>query len=111
LTEDNIRASVGFRCIDTNKNHLKALYQDTFLLDSFPADAILDVGDLATLNGFSNMTYIYPLQNLTSDIPRQLEAFFAHIHMFPKQLVSDFHTKLIWGKAHDCLNYVFKLQP
>jgi hypothetical protein len=28
---------------------------------------------------FSRMTYLYPLQNLTSDIKKQMEAFFAHI--------------------------------
>jgi len=27
---------------------------------------------------YSRMNYIYPLQNLTSDIPKQIEAFFAN---------------------------------
>jgi hypothetical protein len=38
---------------------------------------------------FSRMNYLYPLHNLTSDIPRQLQAFFAHIGCLPKRLVSD----------------------
>jgi hypothetical protein len=38
---------------------------------------------------FSRMTYIYPLHNLTSDIQKQMEAFFAHIGMIPKCLISD----------------------
>jgi hypothetical protein len=46
---------------------------------------------------FSRMTYLYPLQNLTTDIPKQLEFFFAHIGMLPKRLISDFDTKLIGG--------------
>jgi len=53
---------------------------------------------------FSRMTYLYPLQNLTSDIPRQLEAFFAHIGIVPKRLISDFDLKLIGGKAREYLN-------
>jgi len=53
---------------------------------------------------FSCMTYIYPLQNLTSDIVKQLDSFFAHLGFVPKQLISDFDTKLIGGKARDHLN-------
>jgi hypothetical protein len=53
---------------------------------------------------FSRMTYIYLLQNLTSDIVRQLDCFFAHLGFRPKRLISDFDTKLIGGKARDHLN-------
>jgi hypothetical protein len=53
---------------------------------------------------FSRMTYLYPLQNLTSDIKKQLESFFAHLGMLPKRLITDFDTKLIGGKARDYLN-------
>jgi hypothetical protein len=111
---------MGFRRIDTVKQYLKDLYCDTVGLDSTPADAVLDSGDLATLpkkarnttpvprptsfgkvihmdivfgqevsignvhygllftDRYSRMNYIYPLQNLTSDIPKQIEAFFAN---------------------------------
>jgi hypothetical protein len=48
---------------------------------------------------FSRMTYIYPLQNLTTDIRKQLEAFFAHLGFTPKHLVTD-----IGGKAQEYLN-------
>jgi hypothetical protein len=146
LTEDLIRASVGFCRIDTIKSHLQDLYQDTIHLDNTPIDAVLDSGDLATIRKthrnttpvprpnhfgdvihmdivfgpnvsignihygllftdcFSRMTYIYPLQNLTSDISKQLEAFFAHLGFCPKRLISDFDTKLIGGKAREYLN-------
>jgi hypothetical protein len=53
---------------------------------------------------FSRMTYLYPLQNLTSDIPKQLDAFFAHLGFLPKRLISDFDLKLIGGKSRDHLN-------
>jgi hypothetical protein len=44
--EDFIRASVGFRCIEMMKSHLKQLYQDTIIIDTLPADAVLDQGEL-----------------------------------------------------------------
>jgi len=146
LTEDTIRASVGFRRIDTMKTHLNDLYQHTISLDSLPEDAVLDAGHFATLpkvprntkpverpsqfldvvhmdivfgpevslgnihygllfsDRYSRMNYIYPLQNLNSDILKQLDAFFAHVGDTPKRLISDFDTKLIGGRARDHLN-------
>jgi len=53
---------------------------------------------------YSRMTCIYPLQNLITDIRRQLEAFFAHLGFTSKRLVTDFDTKLIGGKAREYLN-------
>jgi len=55
---------------------------------------------------YSHMTYIYiyPLQNLTSDIQKQLNALFAHLGILPKCLISNFDTKLIGGKAREYLN-------
>jgi hypothetical protein len=52
----------------------------------------------------SRMSYVYPLQNLTSDIPKHLQAFFAHLGFVPHQLISDFDLKLIGGKAREYLN-------
>jgi hypothetical protein len=59
---------------------------------------------LLCVDSHSRMTYIYPLQNLTSDIPKQPQFFFAHIGIVPKRIISDFDLKLIGGKAHDYLN-------
>jgi hypothetical protein len=53
---------------------------------------------------FSQMIYLYPLQNLTTVIPQQLQAFYAHIGRNPTRLVSDFDLKLIGGKAREYLN-------
>jgi hypothetical protein len=53
---------------------------------------------------FSRMTYLYPLQNLTTDIRKQMEYFFAHLGFVPKKLITDFDTKLIGGKAHEYFN-------
>jgi len=146
MSEDFLHASMGFRRVDTIKKHLTDLYCATIKLDSSPADAVLDAGDLATMrktprntsavprpshfgdvvhmdivfgpevsignihyglifsDRHSRMTYIYPLQNLTSDIPKQMQAFFAHLGMLPKRLISDFDLKLIGGSARNYLN-------
>jgi hypothetical protein len=50
------------------------------------------------------MTYLYPLQNLTSNIPKQLELFFSHLGVIPRRITSDFDLKLIGGKAREYLN-------
>jgi hypothetical protein len=125
MSEDYIRSCVGFCKIDTMKRQFSTLYQSTVKLNTLPADAVLDEGELATLqkkprnttpvprplrfadvihvdivfgpeisvgnihygwlfsDRFSKMNYMYPLRNLTSDIPRQLDAFFAHLGMLP----------------------------
>jgi len=59
---------------------------------------------LLCVDRFSRMTYLYPLQNLTRDIQKQLQAFIAHIGMVPKRIVTDFDTKLIGGAARAYLN-------
>lgn len=65
--------------------------------------ANVDYGLLFT-DRHSRMTYIYPLHNLTTDIPKHLDAFFAHLGFSPKRLITDFDLKLIGGKARDHLN-------
>jgi hypothetical protein len=146
MSEDFIRASMGFRRIDTIKKYLPDLYEDTIKLDHLPPDAILDKGDMATLQKtarnttpvprsssfgdvihcdivfgpevaignvhygllftdcYSRMNYMYPLQNLTSDIKKQFETFFAHIGFSPRHLITDFDLKLVGGKAREYLN-------
>jgi len=47
---------------------------------------------------YSRMTYLYPLQNLTTDIRKQMECFFAHLGFTPSRLITDLNTKLIEGK-------------
>jgi hypothetical protein len=59
---------------------------------------------LLCVDRFSRMTYMYPLQNLTGDIQKQLESFFAHLGMVPKRIVSGFNLKLVGGRVHRYLN-------
>jgi hypothetical protein len=63
FSEDFIRSSVGFRRVDTLRHHLKDLYQITVKLDSSPPDAILDIGDLATLRKSARNTTPVPRPN------------------------------------------------
>jgi hypothetical protein len=49
LSEDFVRASVGFRLIDTLKRNFSQLYQDNVKLDNTLSDAVLDSGDFATM--------------------------------------------------------------
>jgi len=137
---------LGYRCIDTLKQHLPHLYSASICLDPLPPDAVLSHGDFATLrrsarnttpvprasyfgevmhldivfgpevairdvhyallfsDRYSRMNYVYPLHNLTSDIPKQLQAFFAHLGFTPTRLISNFDLKLIGGKAREYLN-------
>jgi hypothetical protein len=50
------------------------------------------------------MIYLYPLQNLSGDIQKQLESFFSHIGIVPKRFFTDFDLKLVGGKARAYLN-------
>jgi phosphatidylinositol kinase/protein kinase (PI-3 family) len=60
LTEDLIHASVGFRRIDSIKQHLPHLYNDTIRLDSSLPDAVFDMGDLASLKKSARNTTPVP---------------------------------------------------
>jgi hypothetical protein len=49
MSEDFLRQCTGFRRLDTMLSCFSNLYQDTVKLDNTPADAVLDVGNYATL--------------------------------------------------------------
>jgi len=146
MTEDYLRACVGFRRVDTILRHFDSLYLNSVRLDNSTPDAVLDPGYYASLrkknrnttpvprtihfadvfhidivfgpeisvgnihygllcvDRCTRMTYIYPLQNLSSDIPKQLQLFFSHLGIIPKRIISDFDLKLIGGKAREFLN-------
>jgi hypothetical protein len=59
---------------------------------------------LLCVDRFSRMTYMYPLQILTSDIQKQLESLFAHLGMIPKRIITYFDLKLVGGTARRYLN-------
>jgi hypothetical protein len=49
MSEDYIRSCVGFRKIDTMKQHFSTLYQSSVKLSTTPADAAIDEGAFATM--------------------------------------------------------------
>jgi hypothetical protein len=59
---------------------------------------------LLFMDCYSRINYLYPLQNLTTGISKQLQAFFAHIGNPPSRFIMDFDLKLIGGKACEYLN-------
>jgi hypothetical protein len=52
----------------------------------------------------NRMNCVYPLRNLRTDIQKQMEAFFAHIGIISRRLISDFDQKLIGSMAREHLN-------
>jgi hypothetical protein len=60
MTEEFLRTCVGFRRIDTLKQHLQSLYQPTISLDKTTPDAVLDVGYFATLRKKNRSTTPVP---------------------------------------------------
>jgi hypothetical protein len=63
VSEDFIRASVGFHQIDTLKRNISQLYPDTIKLDHTPQDAVLGSGDFATMQKKDRNTH--PVQGPT----------------------------------------------
>jgi hypothetical protein len=50
MSEDSLRASLGFHWVDSIRHHFLTLYQDTITFNLTPADAVLDNGDFATMH-------------------------------------------------------------
>jgi hypothetical protein len=71
MSEDSLRASLGFRRVDSIRRHFRNLYQDTIAFDPTPADAVLDPGDFATM---------HKTDCNTSPVPRPL-AFGEMMHI------------------------------
>ncbi len=104
LSEDFIRASMGFRHVDTIKRHLLTLYQDTINLDQSPCDAILDPGDFATLRKTPRNT-----------TPVQRPAGFGdviHVDIVfgPKVALANVHYGIIFTDRFSRMTYRFPLQ-
>ena len=104
LTEDIIRASVGFRRVDTIKKHLSTLYQDTIILDKLPPDAILDMGDIATIHKANRNTTPVPRPSNFADV----------IHMDivfgPDISVGNIHYGLLFTDRYSRMTYIYPLK-
>jgi len=98
-----MRASMGFRRLDTVKKHLKELYCDNLHIDSTPADAILDLGDMATM---------HKKPRNTTPVPRS--SFFGQVmHMDivfgPEVSLGIIHFGLLFTDRFSRMTYIYPL--
>jgi hypothetical protein len=104
MSEDFLRACVGFRGVDTIKQHLPNLYSDTIRLASLPADAILDSGDLSTIRKSARNT---------TPVPRSTyfgEVMHVDIAFGPEVSVGNIHYGLLFTDHYSRMTYLYPLQ-
>jgi len=104
LSEDFIRASMGFHQVDSLKRHLSTLYQDTITLDSLPCDAVLDPGDVATLRKTPRNTTPVARPASFGD-PIHLDIVFG-----PEVALANVHYGLIFTDRFSRMTYMFPLK-
>jgi hypothetical protein len=104
LTEDFIRASVGFRCIEMMKSHLKQLYQDTIIIDTLPADAVLDQGEFANLKKTPRNTTPVPRPSCFGEV-MHMDIVFG-----PDIAVGNIHYGLLFTDRYSRMTYLYPLQ-
>jgi hypothetical protein len=68
MSEDFLRQCTGFRRLDTMLSCFSNLHQDTVKLDNTPADAVLDVGNYATLRKKNRNTKPVPRSSYFGEI-------------------------------------------
>jgi hypothetical protein len=103
FSEDIIRVSIGFRRIDTIKNHLGHLYQNTVKLDGLPADAVLDLGDVSTLPKVARNTVPVPRPKHFADL----------IHMDivfgPEVSIGNVHYSLMFTDRFSRMTWIYPM--
>jgi hypothetical protein len=104
MSEDFIRASMGFRRIDTIKKYLPDLYKDTRKLDHLPPDAILDQGDMATLRKTARNTTPVPRSSSFGDVIHCDKVF------GPEVAIGNVHYGLLFTDHYSRMNYMYPLQ-
>jgi hypothetical protein len=104
FTEDIICASVGFRRVDTIKKYLSTLYQDTIALDKLPPDAVLDMGDLATIHKANRNTNPGPCP------PQFANVIHMDIVFGPEISVENIQDGLLFTDRYSCMTYLYPLK-
>jgi hypothetical protein len=104
FSEDLLRASVGFRRIDSMKQYLHDLYQPTIRLDSSPADAVFDAGHYTTL---------HKKNRNTTSVKRPM-SFGDVIHMDivfgPEVSIGNIHYGLLFTDCYSRMTYTYPFQ-
>jgi len=104
MTEDHLRACLGFRRVESIKKHFNELYQNTLRLDNTPADAILDSGCFATL---------WKKNRNTTPVPRPKnfgDVFHIDIIFGPEISVGNVHYGLICVDRYSRMTYIYPLK-
>jgi hypothetical protein len=99
-----MRASLGFRRIDTIKKHLKELYSGHVVLDSTPADAILDPGDIATMHKRPRKTTSTPRSSYFGQV-MHMDIVFG-----PEVAVGNIHFGLFFTDRFSRMLYIYPLR-
>jgi hypothetical protein len=104
MTEDHLRACLGFHRVESIKKHFNELYQNTLRLDNTPADAILDSGCFATLRKKNRNTTPVPR-------PKNFGGVF-HIDIIfgPEISVGNVHYGLICVDRYSRMTYIYPLK-
>lgn len=104
FTEDILCSSIGFCRVDTMKQHLSHLYQDTIALDHTPPDAVLDIGHFATFPKTPRNTTAVPR-------PSQIGAV-IHVDIVfgPDVAIRDIHYGLLFSDRFSRMTYVYPLK-
>jgi hypothetical protein len=104
MSEDVLRACVGYQQINTLKKQFSHLYQDTVKLDQLPADAVLDSGCLASLR---------KKDRNTDPVPRPSkfgEVIHVDIVFGPEISVGNIHYGLLFVDRFSRMSYLYQLQ-
>jgi hypothetical protein len=104
MSEDSLRASLGFHWVDSIRHHFLTLYQDTITFNLTPADAVLDNGDFATMHKTDCNTVPVPRPKAFGDV--------MHINIVfgPEVSLGNVHYGLLITDRYSRMSYVYPLQ-
>jgi hypothetical protein len=103
ISEDSLCASVGFCRVDMLKQHLHELYLDTIKLDNTPADAVLDPGDVATMQKKARNTDPVPRSSHFGDV-MHMDIVFG-----PEISIGNIHYGLLFTDRFSRMTYIYPL--
>jgi hypothetical protein len=103
ISEDFLHASFGFRQVETLEEHFHELYLNTIKLDSTPADAVLDPGDIATMQKKARNTDLVPRSSNFGDVIHMDIVFCAGVS------IGNVHYVLLFTDRFSRMTYIYPL--
>jgi hypothetical protein len=104
MSEDHLRACVGFRRVDAMKKQFNQLYQSNISLDNTPADAIIDPGFYASIRKKDRNTSPVPRPNHFGDVVHLDIVFESEIS------IRNIHYDLLCVNRFSRMSYLYPLQ-